>query len=125
MTCSNCGHENAPDAKFCSNCGAPVTTGASAAATSESDRERERREDFERTWGEPTGSASGSAGQQAKAPAGPAEDDEFSDDSYEGGFATKRPAWEVQREQLREQPVDEWSMMDLGPAKPRRRRTWL
>lgn len=125
MTCSNCGHENAHDAKFCSNCGAPVTSGAPAAGRSESDRERERREDFERAWGGSTDPDAESHDQTAEPEADATEDDEFSDANYEGGFATKRPAWEVQREQLREQPVDEWSMMDLGPAKPRRRRTWL
>ncbi len=125
MFCSNCGQDLAPEAKFCSNCGAPVSAGASTANPSESDRERERREDFERAWG----TLSNVTGSQQDDGSGANDDDPagdaFNDAGYEGGFATKRPAWEVQREQLREQPLDEWSMMDLGPAKPRRRRTWL
>jgi hypothetical protein len=125
MLCSNCGQELAPDAKFCSNCGAPVTSGASAAGSSESERERERRQDFERAWGSSTDQSNSRSEEPAEIPDDNTGDDEFSDSNYDGGFATKRPEWEVQREKLREQPVDEWSMMDLGPAKPQRRRTWL
>lgn len=124
MFCSNCGQELAPDVKFCSNCGAPGNAGATAAGSNESDRERERREDFERAWGSSTGPV-GSRQDEPADDTDAATNDEYSHATYEGGFATKRPEWEVQREQLREQPVDEWSMTDLGPATPRRRRTWL
>lgn len=122
MYCSNCGHELAPDAKFCANCGAPVNSGAPAGNSSESDRERERREDFERAWG---GSGTSSQNQPGQPEQSAESADEYGNESYDGGFTTKRPEWEVQREQLREQPVDEWSMTDLGPARPQRRRTWL
>lgn len=125
MFCSNCGQELAPDAKFCSNCGAPVTTGAPAGNADENTRDRERREDFERAW---AGSKSEPSASKSEEPQSTDDDSDNGDDSttaYEGGFATKRPEWEVQREQLRDQPVDEWAMFDLGPAKPKRRRTWL
>lgn len=128
MYCSNCGHELLPDSKFCSNCGAPVQTGAPtepAPPTDESDRERERREDFERAWG------SHSARPESSAPE-PSEEVEESytsldaGDEFSGGFATDRKAtWEIEREQLRSGATDEWTMSDPGPAPPRRRRTWL
>ena len=34
-TCSECGHENAADAKFCSNCGAPLAVEAAISAREE------------------------------------------------------------------------------------------
>lgn len=126
MFCSNCGHDLAPDVKFCSNCGAPVNSGASSGTPDESDknrRERERREDFENAWG-----GTADATPTDNQPSEPVEDsstDEYSDEQYSGGFATKRPEWEVQREQLRDEPADEWSMSDLGPVAPKRRRKWL
>ena len=43
----------------------------------------------------------------------------------DGGFSGRKAQWEIDRENMRQQPVDEWSMTDLGPAKPQRRRTWL
>lgn len=125
MFCSNCGQELAPDAKFCSNCGAPVVSGASAGSTAESDRDRQRREDFERAWGDTQQAGKESSSEPVPPASDQPETGEFSDAGYEGGFANRKPTWEAEREKLREQPVDEWSMMDLGPAKPQRRRTWL
>lgn len=134
MFCSNCGNELAPEAKFCSNCGAPVNTGASADAeprneSSAERRERERREDFEKAWGS---SASPSQPESTQPEAEPATElpepdaGTYSDSTYEGGFADRKPTWETEREQMRTQTTDEWSMPDLGPpAAPRRRRTWL
>lgn len=140
MFCSNCGQELAPEAKFCSNCGAPVNTGASVEAeprneTAAERRERERREDFEKAWG---GSASStptaSTPQEPSAPQEPAApessqddaDDANSDSNYEGGFSDRKATWELERDRMRSQTDDEWSMPDLGPPPaPRRRRTWL
>lgn len=122
MFCSNCGQALAPEAKFCSNCGAPVNTGASSVSQSESDRERERREDFEKAWGGTSNSA------KSFTPPPPPEEkpaDPYDESAYEGGFSDRKPTWEIEREKLREEPSDEWAMFDLGPAKPRRRRTWL
>ena len=130
-----------PDAKFCSNCGAPVVSGASVVPANETPaerRDRERREDFERAWG-------GSDGTSGRDPSATPQDDEGAehqdewelldrgpsaspqdDDDSAGGFATKRATWEVERERLQSgQLDDEWSMSNLGPAKPQRRRTWL
>lgn len=125
MYCTNCGHELASEAKFCSNCGAPVTSDASADAAFETPaerRERERREDFARAWG--TSYPSDEPAQQTEADeVSPATQETT---SYEGGFATKSATWEVERAKLRSGDLDdEWSMSDLGPAKPQRRRTWL
>lgn len=133
MYCSNCGHELLPDAKFCSNCGAPVESGASAPLPNETDRERERREDFARAWGsqqsEPT--------EPVNAPADEPEardepvatepiETERDGDEFTGGFATDRkPTWEVERERLRNEADDEWSMSSLGPPPRQRKRTWL
>lgn len=131
MLCSNCWHELLPDAKFCSNCGAPVVAGAPAASSTETPaerRERERREDFERAWGsnvpeqEPS-EADADDAESEVAEESPSQEDES--DQY-GGFATKRSTWEVERERLQSGQIDdEWSMSDLGPAKPQKRRTWL
>ena len=154
MICSNCGHELPANAKFCSNCGAPVSAGASAAPadqppdeppvhedapadashdeTPAERRERERREDFERAWG-------GSAASATTAPRPPHKDDSggatdatagsSADTATESGdgFATRRATWEVERDRLQSDDADdEWSMSSLGPPpKPSRRRTWL
>lgn len=131
MYCSNCGHELAPDAKFCSNCGAPVQSGASVAPGSprESDRERERREDFQSAWGGWSSSddrPSTTDADDAEPLEAPRAEPQEPADEFSGGFATDRkPTWEVERERLRGAPDDEWSMTNLGPAKPQRRRTWL
>ena len=125
MFCSNCGHEIAPEAKFCSNCGAPISSGAPSGNDGETQadrRERERREDFERASGGSTASTSQDSAETSET----SNEGEYSEDVYDaGGFSTKRPDWEVQRERLRDEPEDEWSMSDLGPARPRKRRTWL
>ena len=126
MYCSNCGQEIAPDSKFCSSCGAPVIAGAPAGDPSESDRDRQRREDFERAWGG-TADAAGNDPAGETHP-GPDETAVYGDDSdmgADGGFSGRKAQWEIDRENMRQQPVDEWSMTDLGPAKPQRRRTWL
>ena len=123
MFCSNCGQELAPDSKFCSNCGAPVNAGASLRGSTENERERERREDFERSWGsshEATTDAASEPESQAN--------DSATDDGgpgYDSGFANRKAQWEIDRDNIRQPPTDEWSMTDLGPAKPQRRRTWL
>ncbi|MCO5215129.1 MAG: zinc-ribbon domain-containing protein [Thermomicrobiales bacterium] len=142
MYCTNCGRELAPEAKFCSNCGAAVTSGASAEPAIETPaerRERERREDFARAWG----TSNESAGRD---PSVSPQDDESSDEASRsddlvdrdpsvlpqndvdstGAFATRSATWEVERAKLRSGDLDdEWSMSDLGPAKPQRRRIWL
>lgn len=126
MFCSNCGHELAPEAKFCSNCGAPVSSGAPSGSENETPterRERERREDFERAWGGSDNTSSNDS--EPGTPADASNDDEYTNEQYAGGFATKRPDWEIQRERVRDDSDDEWSMSDLGPARPTRRRTWL
>lgn len=129
MTCSNCGHELMPDVKFCSNCGAPVTTDTAAGSqeSAAERRERERREDFERAWG----SGNDEKAQESMPDEPVAESDQASDtydseQEYGSGFATKRSTWEIEREQLQTGQIeDEWSMANLGPAKPARRRRWL
>jgi hypothetical protein len=41
-------------------------------------------------------------------------------------LGSRRNAWEVQRQQVRSGSVDdEWTMSDLGPPPPQKRRTWL
>ncbi len=125
MFCSNCGQELAPDSKFCSNCGAPVNAGAPVSTPAENDRERERREDFERAWGASDSSATESVDEPESLSDEPASTNEPTDIDQAGGFASRRAQWEIDRDNLRQQPIDEWSMTDLGPAKPQRRRTWL
>ncbi len=150
MYCTNCGRELAPEAKFCSNCGAAVTSGASAAPGFETPaerRERERREDFARAWGTSNESAGrdssvlpqddessdeGSRNDDLadREPSALPQDDESAspqnDVDSTGVFATRSATWEVERAKLRSGDFDdEWSMSDLGPAKPQRRRTWL
>lgn len=121
MYCSNCGQQLADEAKYCSNCGAPVQTGAPDSSSAESDRERERREDFERAWGSSTPSPSAASNESDTSSPSSSDDDQ----SYEGGFADRKATWEVEREKLRDQSNDEWAMFDLGPPKPQRRRRWL
>lgn len=120
MFCSNCGQELAPEAKFCSNCGAPVQSGASGVPSDESQRERERREDFERAWGGSTPSEETTQGSPE-----PVDPTPSTDTFSEEGFGDRKPTWEIEREKVRDQADDEWAMFDLGPPKQRRRRTWL
>ncbi len=47
-------------------------------------------------------------------------------ESFAGeGFADRKPDWEIERDRLRNDADDEWSMSDLGPPRKRPRRTWL
>lgn len=114
MYCSNCGHELTPDVKFCSNCGAPVQSGASSvnapADSSPSGSERD--------WG---GYATGGDATQESLPSTPPSQ------SYSGeeSFTDRKATWEIERENLRDGIDDEWSMSSLGPARPQRKRTWL
>lgn len=120
LYCSNCGQQLTADAKFCANCGAPVQAGGASttAPSAESDRERQRREDFQNAWG-------GSGPRQQPEPDAFTPAPTADDDSSADGFASRPASWETERANLREQTQDEWSMTDLGPARPQRRRTWL
>lgn len=119
MQCSNCGHELAPDAKFCSSCGSPVNADESDGGfTSESDRERERREDFARAWG--SSDSENPTEPESEEPPVP-----YTEESFTGGFADRKPTWELEREQLRNQADDEWTMPSLDDPKPQRKRKWL
>lgn len=130
MFCTNCGHELAPEAKFCSNCGAPVDAGAPSEPPFETPaerRERERREDFAKAWGSAASTPPPSADDVSSAnDATPNEAEAHASDTSEGGFSTRSATWELERAKLRSgDPEDEWSMSDLGPAKPQRKRIWL
>lgn len=116
MFCSNCGQQLASEAKFCSNCGAPVQSGASGATQPT----ESSPSGSERDWGGYGGTSDAKTSSGEPAPPTPPP----SSQTYTGeGFADRKPAWEIERERLRE--TDEWSLPDLGPAKPQRRRTWL
>lgn len=116
MFCSNCGHELAPDVKFCSNCGAPVQSGASSANTPSGSSPS----GSERDWG---GYSTGNSEPPASTPPPPAAPAQ----SYSGdeSLTDRKPTWEVERDKLRQEADDEWSMASLGPARPQRKRTWL
>lgn len=117
MNCSNCGHELAPDVKFCSNCGAPVQSGASSANTPV----ESNPSGSERDWG---GYSTGSTASGTSAPPPPPAEPQ---PTYSGdeSFTDRKPTWEMEREKLRQDVDDEWSMASLGPARPQRKRTWL
>jgi hypothetical protein len=84
--------------RFCSNCGTrlePVTSQEPDPANTA-----------------PADTAHPDAGNSAPTPAIP--------------VVGRKNAWEYERERLRSgDPDDEWSMSDLGPPPPRRKRTWL
>lgn len=119
MFCSNCGQELAPESKFCSNCGAPVQSGASGASSSGSSR------DSDRDWGGYSTSDEAPTPQDAHEDAVQPERAPTEVPYTGDGFAERKPTWELERERLRDSATDEWSMPNLGPAKPQRRRTWL
>lgn len=116
MTCSNCGHELAPDAKFCSNCGASVQPGASNTKSSGDSSPA----GSERDWG--GYSAGNDWGREASSTSTtpPPSDQPFTGEA----FTDRKPDWELERERLRNAD-DEWAMSDPGPPRRRVRRTWL
>lgn len=119
MFCSNCGQELAPEAKFCSNCGAPVKSGASSVTPSGDASPT----GSERDWG---GYSADPSETREQTPASPPPPPPSPNQSFSGdGFSDKKPAWEVERERLREEADDEWSMSDLGPPRVQPRRKWL
>lgn len=119
MFCSNCGQELAPEAKFCSNCGAPVKAGAPGA----NEPKDSSPSGSDRDWG---GYSSDTQETRAESPATPPPPPPSSNQSFSGdAFADRKPDWEIERDRLRGDTDDEWSMSDLGPPKRRTRRTWL
>ena len=118
MYCSNCGHELAPDANFCPNCGAPVDD--SGASNTSAPRGKSPL-DSDRDWG---GYSTGGeeTREESAAPPPPPGNEPYTGD---GGFADRKPDWEIERERLRSSSQDEWAMSDLGPPRGRPRRTWL
>lgn len=117
MYCSNCGQELPPEAKFCSNCGAPVNAGASGARVPGSTR------DSDRDWGGYSNVEDSRPSDEEPESYSPPPPE--SNPTFDGGFADRKPDWEIERERLRQSADDEWSMSSLGPPPPRRRRTWL
>lgn len=115
LYCSNCGQQLASNAKFCSSCGAPVESGAPRAGTS-------RPTSSERDWGGYSQTTDSSPRDENPTPDPPSDS---GNEPYAGGFANRKPTWEAEREQARAGVDDEWSMPNLGPPKPQRRRTWL
>jgi ferric-dicitrate binding protein FerR (iron transport regulator) len=103
LNCPNCGHEITADDRFCSNCGARLD----AVAPSTSDASDAIQ---------PSDGSTNDQGSTSQEPVLPT-------------LGSRRNAWEVQRQQVRAagDPADDddWKMSDLGPAPPRKRRTWL
>ncbi len=99
--CPNCGQPVTADDRFCSNCGARLSTAAAAGAHQDET---------------PPQQPSGSIGDTTA-------------ESQETVIPTlgRKNSWEYERDRLHGSATDddEWRMSDLGPPPPRKRRTWL
>lgn len=139
--CNQCGHKLEPNARFCSSCGNPVGEKDDASQDawitpdstpqSASEREAERRRDFEQAWG-------GSESFRSSEPETSSTTGNVIPDTIEQNDTTverdehglpiltsRKNSWEVERERVRDEADDEWSMSDLGPPPPQKRRVWL